>query len=137
MISIHSYIRIYRYIRLNRSYIIYHHDAYIPRADLGAAITIFVYTLTTALTPLADVWEIGFQGWSETWQEPLWTARLPLLVLCGVISGVGGLLGTLAFACSGSSSGLVSMIENGTYTMMSAIIIALYFREHPQLGRRT
>ena len=30
MISIHSYIRIYRYIRLNRSYIIYHNDAYIP-----------------------------------------------------------------------------------------------------------
>ena len=32
-----------------------------------------------------------------------------------------GLLGTIAFAwAAGSSSGLISMIENGTYTMMSA-----------------
>lgn len=34
---------------------------------------------------------------------------------------VAGLLGTVAFAwAAGSSSGLISMIENGTYTMMSA-----------------
>jgi hypothetical protein len=34
---------------------------------------------------------------------------------------VAGLLGTIAFAwAAGSSSGLISMIENGTYTMMSA-----------------
>ena len=35
--------------------------------------------------------------------------------------GKAGLLGTIAFAwAAGSSSGLISMIENGTYTMMSA-----------------
>lgn len=45
-----------------------------------------------------------------------------------------GLLGTIAFAwAAGSSSGLISMIENGTYTMMSAawhfkVIMSSYSR---------
>eukprot|EP00434_Breviolum_minutum_P000495 symbB.v1.2.000429.t1/scaffold32.1/size405148/2 len=98
-----------------------------------AAITIFVYTLTTAITPLFNVWRLGLEGWQRTWNTPEWSSRLPLLMICGVISGIGGLLGTIAFAwAAGSSSGLISMIENGTYTMMSAILIALYFHEHPK-----
>eukprot|EP00435_Cladocopium_sp_Y103_P032950 s1087_g8.t1 len=98
-----------------------------------AAITIFVYTLTTAITPLVNVWRLGSEGWHRTWNNPEWSSRLPLLIICGVVSGIGGLLGTIAFAwAAGSSSGLISMIENGTYTMMSAIIIAIYFQEHPK-----
>lgn len=98
-----------------------------------AALTIFVYTLTTAITPLFNVWRLGSEGWHRTWNNPEWSSRLPLLIICGVVSGIGGLLGTIAFAwAAGSSSGLISMIENGTYTMMSAIIIAIYFQEHPK-----
>ncbi|CAE7224562.1 unnamed protein product, partial [Symbiodinium necroappetens] len=96
-----------------------------------AAITIFVYTLTTVVSPSVDLFRMGSEGWSRTWSNPDWNHRLPWIFGCGLISGAGGLLGTVAFAWSaGSSSALISMIENGTYTMSSALIIALYFREH-------
>ena len=97
----------------------------------GSAITIFAYTLTTVISPSIDLFRLGSEGWSRTWNNPEWNHRLPWIFGCGLISGAGGLLGTLAFAWSaGSSSALVSMIENGTYTMASALIIAVYFQEH-------
>eukprot|EP00913_Durusdinium_trenchii_P001444 g1337.t1 len=108
--------------------------ATVETQTVRAAITIFVYTLTTACTPLLDLWHLGAKGWFETWNDPVWSSRVPLVIVCGVISGLGGLLGTIAFAWSaGSDSALVSMIENGMYTMMSAIIIAIYFQEHPKI----
>lgn len=32
----------------------------------------------------------GSEGWHRTWQDPEWSSRLPLLIICGVVSGIGG-----------------------------------------------
>ena len=97
----------------------------------GSAITIFVYSLTTVISPSIDLIRMGGDGWSRTWNNPEWNQRLPWIIGCGLVSGAGGLLGTLAFAWSaGSSSALISMIENGVYTTTGALIIAVYFQEH-------
>jgi len=70
---------------------------------------------------------------SATFSSPIWRARIPGIILCGVISGLGGLVGTIAFAYSAGSnySGLISMIENGIYTVAGAVLIAVYYAEHP------
>lgn len=75
---------------------------------------------------------MGSDGWQKAWDSE-WKERIPGIMFCGLVSGLGGLLGTLAFAWSaGSSSALLSMIENGAYTVTGALFIALYYQEHPR-----
>lgn len=70
----------------------------------------------------------------ETFEDPSWNGRIWHITACGAASGLGGILGTLALAwAAGTNSALISMVENGTYTLASAVIICLYFGERPLL----
>jgi len=100
--------------------------------DARAALTIFLYNLTTVIVPAMDMLRIDRDEIAATFNSPIWRARIPGIILCGVISGLGGLLGTIAFAyAAGANSALISMIENGMYTVSGAVLIALYYKEHP------
>lgn len=101
--------------------------------NIRATFTIFVYTLTTLIAPLADFATTDRALIAETFGRKDWVWRIPGILGCGAISGLGGVLGTIAFAWStGVNSALISMVENGTYTMSGAVLIAIFFRELPR-----
>lgn len=100
--------------------------------QVRAALTIFVYVLTTCAAPLVDFAATDRALLADTLGDPRWRRRVPVIVGCGVVSGLGGLLGTVAFAWSaGVNSALISMVENGTYTVSGAVLIAAFFGERP------
>eukprot|EP00930_Biecheleria_cincta_P091003 TRINITY_DN80487_c0_g1_i1.p1 TRINITY_DN80487_c0_g1~~TRINITY_DN80487_c0_g1_i1.p1 ORF type:complete len:375 (-),score=53.30 TRINITY_DN80487_c0_g1_i1:70-1194(-) len=100
--------------------------------QLRASLTILVYVGTTIIIPAADFIWVGFDDVSQLFRDETWAPRIPLIVVCGVVSGLGGLLGTLAFAyAAGTNSALISMVENGVYTVSGALYIAVYFHEMP------
>mmetsp|Transcript_61605 Transcript_61605/g.199478 ORF Transcript_61605/g.199478 Transcript_61605/m.199478 type:complete len:388 (+) Transcript_61605:67-1230(+) len=100
--------------------------------NIRATYTIFVYTLTTLIAPLIDFASTDRSLIKDTFTDEQWVRRIPVIIVCGLISGLGGVLGTIAFAWSaGVSSALISMVENGMYTISGAVLIALQFREHP------
>lgn len=107
-----------------------------PNAEkaVRASCTIFVYTLTTVIAPLVDFCFTEKRLIDETFHDPEFVGRILGIVFCGVISGLGGLLGTIAFAWSaGINSALISMVENGMYTISGAILISVCFKERPAL----
>jgi len=103
--------------------------------EIRATYTIFVYTLTTMIAPTIDFVRLAVvesELLRETFSNHDWNVRIPGVIACGVISGLGGLLGTIAFAWSaGANSALLSVVENGMYTLSAAILIAVLFQEHP------
>mmetsp|Transcript_116062 Transcript_116062/g.333331 ORF Transcript_116062/g.333331 Transcript_116062/m.333331 type:complete len:377 (+) Transcript_116062:109-1239(+) len=100
--------------------------------NIRASCTITVYVLTTMVMPLVDFATTDRKLLAETFADREWVKRIPGIVGCGVISGFGGLLGTVAFAWSaGVNSALVSMVENGMYTIAGAVLIAIFFGERP------
>lgn len=94
-----------------------------------------VYTMATMAAPTIEFVTLLFtkrELVSQTFADPVWTGKVPVIMICGLVSGLGGLLGTLGLAWSaGVNSALISMVENGSYTMWSAIFIAIRFKEHP------
>lgn len=91
-----------------------------------------VYIATTMIVPAGDFILLGADEISDVFSNETWTSRIPLILTCGVISGLGGLLGTLAFAyAAGVNSALISMVENGVYTVAGALYIAVYFHDTP------
>lgn len=97
-----------------------------------ATCTIFLYSLVSIIPSVIDALTSDRQLLMETFADSRWSHRVPGIFCCGIISGCGGLLGTLALAWSaGSSSALISVLENGMYTVAGAALIAVYFQEHP------
>ncbi|CAK8993717.1 unnamed protein product [Durusdinium trenchii] len=93
-----------------------------------AACTYFVYMLSTIFVPLLRV--LTAHGRREALEDSSFRCRLLGTVLCGLVSGFGGMLSTFAFAQEGYYSGaLISTVENGIYTVFGAVLITVVFRE--------
>lgn len=80
---------------------------------------------------LKTLWTDSLQR-SEAIRDPRFRELLAGVVACGLLTGCGGMLNTLAFAIGGAGTGpLVSVIENGMGTVAGALMITLVFRERP------
>jgi drug/metabolite transporter (DMT)-like permease len=103
--------------------------------QIRATITIFLYSLTTTVTPFIDLLRMDRAAVAIPLQDEAWRAQVIFIVMCGLASGLGGVLGTLAFAwAAGANSSLISMVENGCYTLFGAVFISLYFLQNPHIS---
>lgn len=103
--------------------------------QIRAACTIFIYSLSAFILPLLN---FGITFWKDpsavrgTFGNREWSQRIPFIMISGGFNGLGGLLGTIAFALSANeNSALISIVENGTYTVVGALLLALYRRAIP------
>mmetsp|Transcript_593 Transcript_593/g.1445 ORF Transcript_593/g.1445 Transcript_593/m.1445 type:complete len:363 (-) Transcript_593:47-1135(-) len=95
-----------------------------------SACTFFVYNLATFLPVLCLVAFTALTGKLSAPVERSWLWRAPVVLLCGIIGGLGGVLATYAFALAGENeSSLLSMVENGLYTAAGALLIGLTYQE--------
>ncbi|CAE8584739.1 unnamed protein product [Polarella glacialis] len=100
--------------------------------NIRATCTIFIYALTTLISPAVNILRTDPALLRATLGDPDWQALLPGIIAAGAVSGVGSFLGTLAFAYSPSKgSALVAIVENGVCTVSGAALIAAHYGECP------
>jgi len=91
--------------------------------------TFFVYTVAT-FVPVSAYFAYRWLAGELGAPDEAWLRRSPLVVLCGMLSGLGGVLATYAFALADpNESALLSMVENGVYTACGALLIGLVYQE--------
>jgi len=94
--------------------------------------TFLVYSIGTMAIPVAGFLTTKEEHRREVFASEEWRSRLPFVVLCGVLSGCGGLMATYALAVAGSATAcLISMVENGIYSTGSVALIMIAFGEQP------
>merc|ERR1712187_850676 len=93
------------------------HAAPEGRHDVWATCTYAVYMSSTILIPLLKLCCVSGSSLLETLQDSKFRCLMAGTMACGITSGTGGLISTYAFSLSGTGGALISVIENGVYTV--------------------
>lgn len=95
-----------------------------------AACTFFVYNVASLIPVLALMAQAFLAGKLQSPLGQSWWWRAPVVLICGIISGFGGVMATYAFALAGDNdSSLLAMVENGVYTAVGALLIGIIYQE--------
>jgi len=105
------------------------------RADEKATLSVCTFLAMNIggyMFVLADFLRVGARKRTAVFEDGEWCRRLPIVIGCGVLSGLGGLAATYALAvASRNASALISVIENGTYSLFAVVLITCVFHERP------
>jgi len=101
--------------------------------DARSVCTFFLYTIGTLLTVTTSVLCGLAAGRIHVSTNLDWLRRrAPGVVLCGLLSGLGGEIATYAFAIADANdSSIISVVENGVYTLFGALLIVAAYEERP------
>jgi drug/metabolite transporter (DMT)-like permease len=96
---------------------------------MESAFTLMVLCFGGIVSPLLYmVFPGNWRQVMEAMAEPEWRRRLPLVALAGTISGLGSIMCIFSLGIT-KHSALISTIQNGTCTVLGALLIALTYRE--------
>mmetsp|Transcript_64579 Transcript_64579/g.154305 ORF Transcript_64579/g.154305 Transcript_64579/m.154305 type:complete len:375 (+) Transcript_64579:88-1212(+) len=97
-------------------------------------LTIISLYMCNLMAALVGLWKMGLRRILQSFDDTKWPVRVGGVILCGFASGLGGLYCTYAFTQADKHEGaLIAMLENGVYTVVGALMIALVFRERPSM----
>lgn len=96
------------------------------------AFTCLVYGLGAVLLPSIDFLTTDFNLARQVAADDEWRSSVPWLILSGCLSSLGGLFGASALGmATRNESCLVSLVEAGLYSVLSALLIIVVLGERP------